>query len=205
MRNDPTYKSPGKGKKHPKSQLSRVTKAIAEAEARGSPQLGRLRAERTLLYQRWKNLKGALEDEVILAGARVLITQGAEVLAAEALELDPREKTRPLGAIITDMPKKATLPEAMAEKGVEYHRIVNKWHPPAAQPDQQPIVPEWVRPFLTSRLCPDCGGRLKGTKDYDTVYSPHCDKQHNRHTSAARIVAQRGHKKWQTRTQHGLG
>jgi len=204
MRNDPTHKSTRTGKKHPTSQLARVSAAIAAAEKRGAPQLGRLMTERTLLYQRWKNVRGALEDEVTLAGARVLITQGAEVLAAEGLELDPRGARRPLGAIITDLPKKAAIPAAMVEKGAQYHRSVNKWRPPAAQPDRQPLVLETVNVFLSSQLCPDCGGRLKGTKDYDTVYCPHCDKQHNRHTSAARIIAQRGRKKWQIRAQHGL-
>jgi len=202
MRNDPKYKTPGK--KKPKSQFGRVWKAIAEGEKHKSPKLGRLRMERTLLYQRWSNLKKALDREVSLAGARVLITQGAEVLAVEELGLDPRGKAGRLGAIITDMPKRAAITAAMVAKANQHHMINNKWRPPVAMPDQVPVVLEPVSPFWTSQLCPDCGGKLVGTQDYDIVYCPQCRKYFNRHESAARVVAQRGQRKWQRRAAHGL-
>jgi hypothetical protein len=202
MRNDPRYKTPGT--KRPKSQFGRVWKAITEAEKRHSPKLGRLRMERTLIYQRWKNLKQALDREVSLAGARVLITQGAEVLAVEALELDPRGQTGRLGTIITDMPKRAAITDAMVANANRYHVIQKKWRPPAAQPDLLPVARESISPFGTSQLCPDCGGKLVGTKDYDRVYCPKCARYWNRHESAARVIAQRGQQKWQERVAYGL-
>ncbi len=202
MRNNPRYKAAGQ--KHPTSQFGRVWKAIIKAENRHSPKLGRLKAERTLLYERYGNLKQALDREVSLAGARVLITQGAEVLAVEELDLDPRGKAGRLGATITDMPKRSAITNAMVAGANRYHIVHNKWHSPTAQPDLVPVTREPVPAFGTSHLCPDCGSKLVGTKDYDIMHCPKCEKDWNRHLSGAQIVAQRGQDKIQKRIAYGL-
>jgi len=191
-----------KGVKRRQSQFGRVWKAIATLEARKADpwrKLGHLKAERTLLYRRWSGLKRALDQEVGLAGARVLITQGAGELVVEGLGLDPRGKKGALGAIITDMPKRAAITEAMVEKANQYHMAGTGWR-------EKPIALERVSPFLTSKFCALCRRKLEGKGDVLQCPNPICPNYAgvNRHTNAAQVITQRGRRKWQKKARAGI-
>jgi hypothetical protein len=188
--------------KQRQSQFGRVWKAIADAEARGTDplkKLGRLKAERTLLYRRWSGLKRALDQEVSLVGARVVIAQGAGTLVVEELDLDPRGKTRGMGAIVTDMPKRAAITEAMKEKANQYHIAVNGWR-------EGPVALERVSPYLTSKYCALCGRKLEGSGDVLKCPNPTCPNHAgvNRHTNAAQVILQRGRRKELKRAEAGI-
>ena len=185
-----------------RARLKVVSQALAKG---GAPQKAkRLLAERTLLYRRKQHLKQALDVECGLAGARVLLEQGAGALAAEGLDLETRGlKGAQLAIIVTDMPKRLAIPQQMAAKANHYHRAVLNWTAPAATPGANgPVALEVVSAWGTSQYCAQCGKKLKGITA-DTMECP-AHGRLNRHANAAQRIAQRGEKRVVNRAVHGI-
>jgi hypothetical protein len=145
----------------------------------------RLEKELTLINQRKARLKAQLDLEISLAGARVLIQEGADAVAAEDLALTTREKPKKLAKYITDMPKQVDIVERMAEWAGYYHTDMQR--------REVRVRSYLVDPWRTSRIHANCGGAVQAVRGQsDNQICAKCGALVPRHGNSAQLIAQRG-------------
>ncbi len=158
--------------------------------------VARLQKEPTLLHQRKAHLKTQLDLEVSLAGARILIQQGADAVATEDLTLTTRDKPKVLAKYITDMPKQQEIVERMALWTGYYHTAVRWLKDPTAP--QFEVNPSFVDPRGTSKTHANCGGAVRAVRGQsDIQICVKCGVAVPRHGNSAQLIAQRGIQKRQ--------
>ena len=141
----------------------------------------------TLLFRRKLHLKRALDEECSLAGARLLLKERAQFLAAESLDLFPRGKRGLLASYITDMPKREEIVSKMVQLAARYHEAVTP------ENGASQVLLELVDARGTSSYCATCGSKLHSIEGaYDEQWCPSCKKIVNRHGNAAQVIAARG-------------